>query len=183
MLLLLVAPVPRGYAATPDISVLASESREAADLLSARFRELSQSLVGTEVLRAIAVRRYSMPAIASDVSRKTGWKVAAVSLRPRNPALGTPDAWERAVLMQFEAKNRRGEKPEQLQHYEIVTEGSSRYFRYMKGIVLSQPCLTCHGNGIAPEVKAQLAKDYPHDRSTGYQVGEVRGAVSVKRPL
>jgi hypothetical protein len=53
----------------------------------------------------------------------------------------------------------------------------------MKAIVLSEPCLACHGEGIAPEVKAQLAKDYPHDRSTGYKVGDVRGAVSVKRPL
>lgn len=168
---------------TAEVNALVAESREAADMLSGRFRELSQSLKGTAIVRAIAVRRYSMPEISSEVSRKTGWKVSAVSLRPRNPALGTPDAWEREVLTQFEARRARGDKPEVLEHYEVVTEASSRYFRYMKAIVLSDACLACHGEQVAPEVKAQLTKDYPHDRSTGYKVGEVRGAVSVKRPL
>ncbi|MDQ3259267.1 MAG: DUF3365 domain-containing protein, partial [Pseudomonadota bacterium] len=32
-------------------------------------------------------------------------------------------------------------------------------------------------------VKATLSQQYPHDRATGYVVGQVRGAISVKRPL
>ncbi|MCW5622489.1 MAG: DUF3365 domain-containing protein [Burkholderiales bacterium] len=43
-------------------------------------------------------------------------------------------------------------------------------------------CLTCHGAEAAmPEsVKQRLREDYPHDRATGYQSGQVRGAVTVK---
>lgn len=36
---------------------------------------------------------------------------------------------------------------------------------------------------IPPAVKARLAEDYPHDKATGYAPGQIRGAVSVKRPL
>jgi len=28
-----------------------------------------------------------------------------------------------------------------------------------------------------------LTKEYPHDQATGYSVGQIRGAVSIKRPL
>jgi hypothetical protein len=46
-------------------------------------------------------------------------------------------------------------------------------------------CVNCHGapDALAPEVKAQLAKDYPFDQATGYREGQVRGAISLKRPL
>ena len=42
--------------------------------------------------------------------------------------------------------------------------------------ILTQPlCLTCHGDSIAPAVKAQLAELYPDDQATGFDVGELRG--------
>ena len=36
---------------------------------------------------------------------------------------------------------------------------------------------------IAPEVAQRLQTDYPHDRARGYTVGQIRGAVTIKRPL
>ena len=49
----------------------------------------------------------------------------------------------------------------------------------------SEVCQTCHGpaDSLSPELKAALAKDYPHDQATGYVAGEIRGALSVTRPL
>lgn len=182
LLLLLLAPLA-GSADAEIPEALVIESREAADMLSSRLRELSRSLSSSGPLRGIAVRKYTMPEISSAISRKTGAKVGMVSLEPRNPALATPDAWEREVLLQFVERARRGEKTERLEHYQLVTEGDARFFRYMKPIMLTQECLACHGEKIAPDVRAQLANDYPHDRSTGYKPGDVRGAVSVKRPL
>jgi len=32
-------------------------------------------------------------------------------------------------------------------------------------------------------VKARLAGDYPHDRATGYALGQIRGAVSIKQAM
>jgi hypothetical protein len=46
-------------------------------------------------------------------------------------------------------------------------------------------CLTCHGEKakIPPAVRAVLAREYPDDHATGFSVGDVRGAVSVRIPL
>jgi hypothetical protein len=45
--------------------------------------------------------------------------------------------------------------------------------------------LSCHGTAenIPDQVKARLAIDYPHDRATGYVLGQVRGAVTAKHPV
>jgi hypothetical protein len=55
----------------------------------------------------------------------------------------------------------------------------------MKGIVLQSGCTACHGSVdvIDATVKARLAEEYPHDQATGYVAGQVRGGVSIKRPL
>ena len=33
------------------------------------------------------------------------------------------------------------------------------------------------------QLKARLADSYPHDQATGYSKGQIRGALTVKRPL
>ena len=108
-----------------------------------------------------------------------------MSLKTRNPLLGTPDAWEQAVLADFDRRAAAGEKPETLEVSEIVTEPQGRYFRYMKAIPVQPLCLTCHGTDatIAPEVTQRLQSDYPHDHARGYTAGQIRGAVTIKRPL
>ena len=66
-------------------------------------------------------------------------------------------------------------------------------------IIREAPCLSSfgpnHGNdylagrGIlmrylgSDEVKALLKERYPHDQAKGYKAGDLRGAVSIKRPL
>jgi hypothetical protein len=108
-----------------------------------------------------------------------------VSLKTRNPLLGTPDAWEQKVLEEFDRKVAAGEKAETLEFGEVVNEPSARYYRYMKAIPVQPLCLTCHGNReqMSPFLLEQLGADYPHDRATGYSPGQVRGAVTVKRRL
>jgi hypothetical protein len=66
-----------------------------------------------------------------------------------------------------------------------VTEPQGRYFRYMKAIAVQPLCLTCHGSpdSIPDLVKARLADHYPHDRATGYALGQIRGAVSIKQSM
>lgn len=55
----------------------------------------------------------------------------------------------------------------------------------MKALPVAPLCLNCHGSAanIPPGIKARLAQEYPHDRATGYALGQVRGAISVKQPL
>lgn len=134
---------------------------------------------------AIKVCKDIAPKMAGDLSRQHGIKLTRVSLKVRNPLLGTADEWEQKTLKQFEERIAKGEKPETLEAAEIVTEPAGKYFRFMKGIVLQSGCTSCHGTDDAVDVtvKARLKEDYPHDRATGYVAGQVRGGVSIKRPL
>jgi hypothetical protein len=134
---------------------------------------------------AIRVCKDIAPKMAGDLSRQHGIKLTRVSLKVRNPLLGTADTWEQSTLKQFEARLAKGEKPETLEAAEIVSEPEGKYFRFMKGIVLQQGCVACHGTSEALDgsVKARLAEDYPHDQAIGYTAGQVRGGVSIKRHL
>ncbi len=134
---------------------------------------------------AIKVCKDIAPRMTGDLSRQYGIKLTRVSLKVRNPLLGTADEWEQKTLKQFEARLAKGAKPETLEAAEIVSEPNGKYFRYMKGIVLQPGCVACHGTSDAMDetVKARLAEDYPHDQATGYTPGQVRGGVSIKRPL
>ena len=68
---------------------------------------------------------------------------------------------------------------------EIVQTPEGRVFRYMKALPIQEACLTCHGDAakLTPELKDKLAKLYPKDQATGYELGQIRGALTVKRPL
>jgi hypothetical protein len=134
---------------------------------------------------AIGVCTSVAPAIAGELSRQQGVKLTRVSLKVRNPMLGTPDAWEQGVLMAFESRLAKGEAPDKLEFAETVTEPAGKYFRYMKALPAQAVCLNCHGDtaNLASEIKERLAQAYPADRATGYSLGQIRGAVSIKRPL
>lgn len=134
---------------------------------------------------AIGVCKDIAPKLAGDISRQQGIKLTRVSLKVRNPMLGTPDAWEQKVLKSFEKRAAKGEKTDAMEAAEIVSEPNGKYFRYMKAIALQPGCVACHGTeeNISEATRAKLAEDYPHDQATGYAPGQIRGAFSLKRPL
>lgn len=171
--------------AADDVARLTDESRKTADSLLQMIRaELTKAIESSGPLRAIIVCKYSVPELTSNVSRTSGWKVSRVSLRPRNPALGTADAWEQRALLNFEQAAARADK-DLLETAEVVSEPTGRYFRYARALTLTPLCMTCHGptESMTDAVKAQLAVEYPNDRAIGYKVGQVRGAVTIKRAL
>lgn len=179
---LLASAAPAGEEETR--ARLLDEARKGAATMLAQVRgEMVRELERTGPIRAIVVCKYTAPEVASTVSRQTGMRVTRVSLRPRNPALGEADSWEQQHLLDFEKRVAKGEKAESLEVAEVVSEPSGRHFRYLKAIPMGQPCLACHGPvaGLSEGVKAQLANEYPHDRAVDYQVGQVRGAVSIKK--
>lgn len=134
---------------------------------------------------AIKVCKDIAPKLAGDLSRRHGIKLTRVSLKVRDPLLGTADEWEQKTLQQFEARLAKGENPETLEAAEIVSEPGGKYFRYMKGIVLQKGCVACHGTReqIIDSVKERLRDEYPHDQATGYTPGQLRGGVSIKRSI
>lgn len=185
-LVLGAAAGPGGRAAEEMPRAALDEARKATTELVAGTRgELLKAIEASGPLRAIVVCRYTVPEIASAVSRKYGARVTRISLTPRNPALGWGDAWEQKVMMDFDARVERGEKAESLEHAEVTSEPSGRFLRYMKALPMASACLHCHGpvEQISESIRQQLAHDYPHDRATGVALGKVRGAVTYKKPL
>jgi hypothetical protein len=134
---------------------------------------------------AIRVCTEKAPQINTRVSREEGWRVTRVSHRYRNPLLGMPDAWEQEVLQRFRERAADGKSLKGMSYSEVVSEPQGRFFRYMQAIPMQEMCASCHGSPeqLAPEVKSVLQERYPHDRATGFQPGELRGAFSVKQPL
>jgi hypothetical protein len=133
---------------------------------------------------AIDVCRDKAPQMAKEASEKTGWQIRRVSLKNRNPK-AVPDAWEQAVLQDFDRRAAAGENPATLEKGEVVTEGGAKVYRYMKALPVQPLCLNCHGaaENLSPATKAKLAERYPGDLGTGYAVGQIRGAMTIKRAL
>ena len=125
------------------------------------------------------------PTLARKLSLENGWRVTRVSLKARNVMLGTPDAWEQQRLAEFDTRVAAGEGADKLEYSATVDEPGGRYFRYLKALPVQPLCLACHRqtSQLSESVKTNLAKIYPHDRATGYALGQVRGAISIKRLL
>lgn len=169
-----------------DITKLQEESRAVAlPFMKQLMGENQKAVSEGGPASAVGVCKTIAPKAAADISRKQGWKLTRVSLKVRNPLLGTPDAWEQKVLQGFEARLAKGEKADAMEFAEIVKEPAGNSFRYMKAIALQPGCVSCHGNAeqIPADVKARLAEEYPHDQATGYAPGQIRGGLSIKRAL
>lgn len=158
--------------------------------LAARFQQelgakLQAAMQSGGPVNAIAVCRDEAPAIASRLSRNSGWQVKRVGTRVRNPLTGVPDAWEQRELAQFQQRLRDNEAAQLIEKLAIVDGPRTQTARYLKAIPVAPPCLACHGarEVQSPALRAALDRDYPHDAATGYSPGELRGAFSLQRQL
>ncbi len=164
-------------------ATMADEARKATgSLVQALGGELKAAMAAGGPENAIAVCKEKAPAIAADVSTKTGMQVKRVSPKNRNPA-AVPDAWEAKAQEDLEKRLAAGEKPETLDTWQVVDTPTGKVFRYAKALPVAAVCLNCHGDAIADPVKAKLAAEYPNDKAVGYKAGMVRGLISIKRPL
>jgi hypothetical protein len=182
--LLLAVPLTLSANGDGDLEKRAQASRA---VIKGFFGELKGQLVSGikkgGPVEAIKVCNTTAPAIAKKFSDQKGWRVARTSLKLRNPA-NAPDAWEKAVLEQFEARKAAGEDPKKMEFYEVVEVDGKQSFRYMKAIPTAEkPCLVCHGGNIKPEVAAALDEKYPNDQARGYKAGDIRGAFTITQPM
>jgi hypothetical protein len=167
-------------------SLLADTRKTALPVLPKVVQAMQTAVQEQGPVGAIPVCKEKAPQLLQEMRQQTGWSIRRVSLRTRNPATGTPDAWEVRQLADFNIQVANGGKPEQLEVGEIVIAADGkRSYRYMKALPVAEVCLSCHGaaESLPADLKAALARDYPHDRATGYSTGQVRGALTVIRPL
>lgn len=175
------------FALAQDSGALLEETRKKAlPVLPKVVKAMQQAVNDGGAVGAIPVCKVMAPQLLQEMRDQTGWSIRRVSLKTRNAATGTPDTWEARQLADFNIRAAGGAKPETLETSEIVTEADGlRTFRYIKALPVADVCLKCHGSDAAlpADLRAALTRDYPHDRATGYVAGDVRGALSVKRPL
>jgi hypothetical protein len=133
-------------------------------------------------VEAVAVCNLVAPTLATEMSKKYGMDISRTSLRIRNPD-NEADQWETAVLQKFEERLSTGEAIQKLTFTEKVETETNQQWRMMKVIPTDKVCLACHGSKIAPPIQAKLDKYYPNDMATGFKLGDIRGAFSVKKEI
>lgn len=172
--LLLLSPLS-GWSSEPDQAALKVQGLEIAQRFVSQLKPtLKSAMQSGGPVHAIDVCSEQAPAIAANLSAQTGWSVKRVSLKARNASTAQPDAWEREQLLAFD---RRAAGKQALAPVSAMVEGE---FRLMLPQLAGGICLTCHGDTIAPPVQAALDQYYPADVATGYQLGQVRGAISLR---
>jgi len=169
-----------------DLAALTAETRKVVlPVLPKVVNAMQEAVAEKGTAGAIPVCKEQAPALIKAKREETGWDIRRVSLKTRNAERGTPDLWEARQLADFNIRAGHGEKPETLEKSEIVEIDGKPVLRYMKALPVASVCLKCHGpaDGLEAGLKAKLAENYPHDQATGYAEGQVRGALTVKRPL
>ena len=176
-------PFVTGAALADDLSARAAASRAATKELATRLKgELVRAIKTGGPKSAISVCKLAAPSIASEISERNRWRVGRTALKLRNPG-NTPDEWERLALERFSEQLKQGVDPKKLEHFEVVKQGGASNFRYMRAILISEPCLTCHGPAVEPSLYEEIKKIYPRDEATGFELGSLRGAFTVSQPL
>ncbi len=179
-------PAQAGDAAAVDPDTAQGTRAIAAELVNQLGQKLKGAIANEGPLAAVSVCKEAAPAIAQDLSARHGAQVTRVGTRVRNPKSGVPNRWQKEALADFEARLEKGEKPADLEYWQVV-EGSNgqRELRYAKAIVTQQLCVTCHGKpeDIPTPLLEKIRAEYPEDQATGYSVGKLRGAVVVTRPM
>lgn len=126
---------------------------------------------------AVAICSAKAPEIARQLSDSSGWSIRRVSLKTRNATAATPDEWERKVLARFDALAAQGDP------IPVVSQVVDGEYRLMKAQLVEGLCLACHGDNLSPDLVTALSEHYTQDTATGYKIGDVRGAFSLRKPL
>jgi Protein of unknown function (DUF3365) len=136
------------------------------------------------VMQAVSVCSDTAQVLTNNFGVQRGVFIRRVSFRNRNKN-NFPDDFEKKVLNKFELLHQNKELNSETEHVEIVQEGEFKYLRYLKPILIQAECLNCHGSetDIMPEVKQLISLEYSDDKAIGYKIGDLRGAVSLKKVI
>ena len=136
------------------------------------------------ILQAVSVCSDTAQVLTNNFGVEKGVYIKRVSLKNRN-VNNAPDDFEKMILNKFTMMQQNNELNNETEYAEIVEEGEFKYLRYVKPILVQAECLNCHGseNEIMPEVKQLISQAYPDDKAVGYKIGDLRGAVSLKKAI
>ena len=167
-----------------DVAARADKARALSNLYSEKLRiGVVQALRDGGPVGAIGACNTLAPELNTTVTDESTFEVSRTAFRVRNPD-NAPDAWELAGLEGFQKSMAGGGDAKVIETYDIVTtKEGQRLFRYLRPIVMREPCMACHGPAVAQDVKAEIAKYYTDDKAIGFNLGELRGAFSLVQQL
>ncbi|MBI5661689.1 MULTISPECIES: DUF3365 domain-containing protein [Ignavibacterium] len=136
------------------------------------------------IVKAVSVCSDTAQVLTNNYGISKGIYIKRVSFKNRNP-LNVPDEFETKVLEMFEEQFRNGQLKPESEYAEMIEDNGIYKVRYLKPIFVQPECLNCHGSEeqISPQVKEVINKIYPDDKAKGYQMGDLRGAVSIQKTL
>lgn len=150
----------------PEEDVLAA----AQHLKQTLGQRLKSTLQREGPVAAIAVCTVEAMPLTTQASQDRPFDLARITDKPRNPA-NAANAQERDLL----ARMRSDLAEENLQAVYRLDGAAYVPLR------IEAPCLICHGNDLAEPVVNAIDERYPADQARGYALGDLRGAVVVKR--
>ena len=175
--------VPTAYSSDIASQQLIEESRQISMGFGKSLKgELQTALKAGGPKIGIQTCNVKAPELARQSGDKAGVELSRTSLKLRNPK-NAPDDWETAVLQQFEERKANGESPKQMEYSEVVDHNGEKVFRYMKAIIIAEPCLKCHGNNVKQPIAEELNRLYPDDKARGYNLGDIRGAFTLQKKI
>jgi mono/diheme cytochrome c family protein len=125
----------------------------------------------------VSVCQQAAPAIAAAQSDASGAVVSRIAAKHRNPAGGVPDDMRDAYAALAAAPMVDGKPNRQIVQ---TGSGAGAKVHVLSAIPMQeQPCSVCHGTSIDPDLKAHIDSLYPGDLATGFQPGELRGALLI----
>ena len=168
------------FSCSENVEMQLDASRSATQQLGGQLKnKLKTSLKSNGPVESITVCNIEAEKIALNVSKANNLKVGRTSLKARNPS-NIPDTWEQEKLLYLEQQMQSGVDIKTLEVYEVTKENNEKWLRYMKAIPTSEVCLICHGESVVLPIKQRLQDLYPNDQATGYKIGDLRGAFTVK---
>jgi Protein of unknown function (DUF3365) len=167
-----------------DMRARAEKARELTHAYSEKLRAgILKALKDGGPVGAIGACNTLAPELNASITESSTFEISRTSMRVRNPD-NAPDAWEQAILEQFQKSFAAGGDTKTLESFDVVTtQEGQRLFRYMRPIIMRETCLACHGPSVAQDVKAEIAKYYTDDKAVGFNLGELRGAFSLVQQL
>lgn len=168
----------------PEISAyIKSEMRKNANEFMSVLKDVLVSEIQQNgLVAAFSVCSDTAQVMTNNYSIEKGIFIKRVSFNYRN-GNNSPDLFETQGLSFFQSILKEGRLDSLSEYYSIVEENDVKYLRYMKPILVQAPCLNCHGmeTQIMPEVLSLIKNRYKNDKAKNYQIGELRGAVSIQK--
>jgi len=161
-----------------------AQARTAAQEFSTRLRSALQVRMQADgPIGAIDFCHDEAPRIAAAVMAERGVRLGRVAVpgRERNSANVAQD-WQAAALATFVHNVEAGAAPSTQLMVQRENLPAGVALRMARGIEVEAPCLACHGRSVAAPVAAAIARHYPADAATGFDIGDLRGALWVEVP-